>query len=562
MNELMKYKTEFEDGVIEFEVIKPDYISKYSDERLDLLEEQGELLDLAEKDLDEQIRKLNSSIDNLTNKADGIDYAIAICCGAVAGLVDILFVGEFDFKTAKDSVDKAFEDFVNNRAKEIKVDEAIKEAKANYAKKGQKLPKEKIAEIRAGIEKTFKDKPNLASSIKTLEDKYKIPSDNLWSGKDAGISAKSHHLDDLAHHPSVIGLAASILTQFTKKGYFQNAEGIPFAFDVENQELIGNGLKEKIICGVINWVGHLISDMAGSNSSARKGNLGMGLPGPFVTTLKEISMLPIFKETKLSQIANDLFTKDNAIFGEFRLDLRSELAIAKELTRQAIPIFLNQVLLRTVFFVRRFIMYAKTATSLKDIPWREVLPFGNRTIARMSTISLATMEVIDITDAAIRGAIEAEKAGAAGAEVGAAGGPYGAAAGAASAGTVAFWKTFALRVNYVGIGSLVVAGVVDTGMGFKREKLLSERIALYNQKISIENARVFFKEAEMWISAEKAGESIEEAYQMIEIADKEINDSVASIMDNLEKIGEHIDAAEEKNPGLKEDMLNTLKWGL
>lgn len=437
MNEFMKYKTELDNGVIEFEVIQPTYLQKYTDERLALLEEQGELLDVAEKEIDQQIKELNARIDNLTNHADGIDYAIAICCGAVAGLVDIFFVGEFDFQTAKTSVDKAFEDFVNKSAKDIKVDEAIKQAKENYAKKGEKLSKDRIAEIRAGIEKNFKDNPNLGKSIKVLEEKYKIPSDNLWNGQNVGISAKSHHLDDLAHHPSIIGLAASILTQYTKEGYFQNKEGgLPFTLDVENQELIGNGLKAKLVCGVINWVGHLISDMAGSSTSAGKGRLGMGLPGPFVTSLKELSMLPIFKNTKLSQIANDLFTKDDAIFGEFRLDLRSELAIAKELTRQAIPIFLDQVLIRTIYFARRLITHAKTARSLKDIPWREVLPFGNRTIARMSTISLGTMEVIDITDAAIRGAIEAEKAGAAGAEVGAVGGPYGAAAGAASAGTV------------------------------------------------------------------------------------------------------------------------------
>ncbi len=562
MNEFMKFKTELEDGVIEYEVFKPDYSQEYSDERLFLLEEQYADLDLVERNIDQQIQKLNSNIDNLTNSADGMDYAVAICCGAVAGLVDIFFIGEFDFKSAKESVDKAFEDFVNNKAKDIKVDEAIKEAKAKYAKQGKKLPKEKIAEIKAGVEKRFKDNPNLSSSINTLEEKFKIPTDNLWKDKEVGITAKSHHLDDLSHHPSILGLSASILTQFTKRGYFQNAEGAPFAFDVENKELIGNDLKAKLYCGVINWVGHLISDMAGSSSSARKGNAGMGLPGPFVTMLKELSMLPIFKNTKLSQIANDLFTKDDAIFGEFRLDLRSELAIAKELTRQSIPVFIDQVLIRTIYFIRRVVMHAKNVKRLSDIPWREVLPFGNRTIARMSTISLGVMEVFDITDAAIRGAIEAEKAGVAGAEVGAVGGPYGAAAGAAAAGTVAFWKTFALRVNYVGVGSFAVAGFVDVGMGLKRGKLISERIALYDKKISIENARLYYKEAEMWISAEKAGESIEEAYQLIEVAEKEIEESVESIKENLDKISEHIDAAEEKNPGLKDDMLNTLKWGL
>ncbi len=76
MDDLMKYKTELDDGLVEFEIIKPNYLNVYSDERIALLEEQGEFLDLVEKDLDEQITKLNSSIDNLTNKADGIDYAV------------------------------------------------------------------------------------------------------------------------------------------------------------------------------------------------------------------------------------------------------------------------------------------------------------------------------------------------------------------------------------------------------------------------------------------------------------------------------------------------------
>ncbi|MCR4813939.1 MAG: hypothetical protein K5879_03840 [Lachnospiraceae bacterium] len=562
MNEFMKYKIDEGDDVIEFEVYEPQYLKEYSDERLAFLEEQGQFFELVEKDLDQQIEELNGKIDNLTNKADGYDYAIAICSGAIAGLVDILFVGEFDFEGAKTSVDEAFGKFVNNRAKDIKIDEALKKAKENYAKKGQPLTKEKIAEIKAGIEKNFKDNPNLASSIKVLEEKFKLPTDNIWSGENIGISTLTHHLDDLAHHPTIIGLAASILTQFTKQGYFQNKEGLPFVLDVKNKELIGKDLKAKLVCGVINWIGHLISDMAGSYSSARRGTPGMGLPGPFVSTLKELSTLPLFKNTNLAEIANYLFTDDNAIFGKFRLDLRSELAIAKELTKQAIPVFVDEVLVRTSFFVRRLLESAKTAQSIKDIPWKEVLPVGNRTVARMVTISLGTMEVVDLTDAAIRGAIEANKAGAAGAEVGAAGGPYGAAAGAATASTVAFWKTFALRVNYVGVGSFAVAGFVDTAMGIQRQKLISERISMYDQKLAVSNAKVCFKEAEMWISAEKAGESIEEAYRMIEVSEKEIDDAVVKILQNLDLIADHVDAAEEKNPGLKESMLKTLKWGI
>ena len=58
MDEIMKYKTELDDGVVEFEVIKPNYLNAYTDERIALLEEQGEFLDLVDKDLDEQITNL------------------------------------------------------------------------------------------------------------------------------------------------------------------------------------------------------------------------------------------------------------------------------------------------------------------------------------------------------------------------------------------------------------------------------------------------------------------------------------------------------------------------
>ena len=538
MTEEKNFKIVVEDSTFEFNVLKPKCIENNSISETEYYENEEKFFDLVEEDLNLQIEELNKKISIYTNNADTYDYIVAVCSGVFAGLLDIFFVGDFNFEGAKKSIDKAFNDFVNKKAKDIKVDEAINNARKKYEKKGEKLTKEKIAEIKTGIEKEFKENPNLSSSIKTLEKKYKIPSDSLWNGKDNGISAKSHHLDDLAHHPTIIGLTVSIICQFMKepKGIFQNSEGVFFTYDVENKELIGKDLKSKLICGVINWIGHLISDMAGSNSSARKGTPGMGLPGPFVSTLKELSMLPIFKKMKFSELANHLFTNDNAIFDKYRLDLRSELAIGKELVRQSIPIFLNEIIIRSFYFIRRFIINAKTATSIGDIPWREVIPVGNRTIERMNTISLATMEGLDITDAAIRGAM--------------------------TANVPMFFKTFALRVNYVGICSFAIACTVDTGMGVERQKLLSQRIKLYDEKIKAKNGILYFKEADMWISAEKAGIAIDEAYQMIDVAEEVVNDSFVSIKNNLDKIGESIDQADEMNPGLRESLLDTLKWGI
>lgn len=561
MNQLMTYQTKVDDDVIEFEVIEPQYFKETSDERLKMLEREGKLLDFAIEDIDRQIEEISGEINYLTNHSDGFDYAVAVCSGLIAGLIDSFFVGEFDFDGAKQSVNKAFDKLVLERAKNIKIEDALKEAKEKYGKKGEDLPKEVIAQIISRIEDTFNNNPNPADAIETFAKKYKIPIDFFMQGLKQDESTATFHLDELMHHPSIIGLTISILSQFTKTGFFQEQNSIPFEVDSAKHELVGKGLREKLICAVVNWLGYLINDTVSGNLDKSEAPL-VKLPEPFVSVLKELGTLPVFQQNNLPDIFSYLLNNDNELLKQYRLNLGNELEIGKEIARQAIPVFVDEILVRTVYLARRFLKYGKNVTDLSEIPWKDVLPIGNRTIARMITISLGTMEVIDITDAAIRGVIEAEKAGVAGAEAGAAAGPYGAAAGAATFSTAAFWKTFALRVNYVGVGSFAVAGYVDSSMGLQRQELLSERIALYDRKIAGLNGKMYFKEAEMWVSAEEAGKSVEEAYQYIFKVKKEMKDSIARISSSLDKIEEHLKTVDEKNPGLKESMLNTLKWGL
>ena len=554
MNNSQKYQIDSDGAIIKYEVLLPE---TESDERL-LCE-----LSASEEQIDEQLQKIDEVIDGkselidkYTNNADALYYAIAASSGVIAGVLDIVFVGSFDFDAAKTSVDKAFDKFVHERAKEIKITEEIDKYKKKMAEKGLPIDKQRITQIKSNVENHFKTQKK-SSSIKILEDYFGLPSDSIWSSKD-GITPKSHHLDDFSHHPTVIGLASSILTQFTKTATFSNTLGIRIVYSIEDSELIGDGLKEKIIAGTINWLGHLISDMAGSRGSAAKGNLGMGLPGPVLSLIKELSSLPILKETQLPKLVNYLFTNDNAIFGKYRMDLRSELAIGKELTKQAIPIFTNEILVRSFYFLRELLTCARAAYNLRDIPWQSIVPIGNRTIERMMTISVGTMEAFDITEAAIQGAIAAEKASIAGATVGSVGGPVGTAGGASSAGTVAFFKTFALRINYVGITRLVLAGFIDTSMGIKRGKLINERISLYNEKLKLTNAKVLVSEAEMWISAEDAGIAILDAYSEISKAQEIFKEAYEDIDNSLNSIGRSVECIKQVNPGLPESMISVL----
>lgn len=129
-------------------------------------------------DFDKLIFDLDEKIDLLSSQADNLDYLIAIASGLTCALLDILWIGEFDL----------------NQGREIasdKVDSFVK----------------KIAEIVEG--KKFE---NLNDAVKSLEKRFPIPSDGNTPDFGGGLQ---HHLRDFAHHPTLVGLACSILTQFT-----------------------------------------------------------------------------------------------------------------------------------------------------------------------------------------------------------------------------------------------------------------------------------------------------------------------------------------------------------
>jgi hypothetical protein len=93
-----------------------------------------------------------------------------------------------------------------------------------------------------------------------------------------------------------------------------------------------------------------------------------------------------------------------------------------------------------MYFIRHLYLELKEKETVEMIEWKRVIPFHNRTIARMTTISTGTMEVVDMTDAAIR-------------------------AGMKSGGNpVVFASQFVLRINFVGIGRFTIACTTDVAM--------------------------------------------------------------------------------------------------
>ena len=169
-----------------------------------------------EFDFDKTIYDLNSQIELLSSHADNLDYVVAIASGIACGLLDILWVGEFDLADGRSIASD-------------KVDLFVK----------------KTAEMLEG--KKFDD---VKSAVKSLEKRFMIPSDGNTADFGGGLQ---HHLRDFAHHPTIVGLAFSLLTQFTEKSYGTDVNGVFIAVDVpeKSKPFIGKDISQKILMGTL-----------------------------------------------------------------------------------------------------------------------------------------------------------------------------------------------------------------------------------------------------------------------------------------------------------------------
>ena len=273
------FQNSVDDFRIKYTLVVPEDSASYTQ----LSEEEQAFL----KELDNAY----ADIERLTCQADGYDYAIAISSGIIAGLIDSFFVGEWDFKNAKKQSNIA----VNNRI-------------LDFAKKDPRyIP------WCEGVGKTARwkrrDPDRLASAVEFLEEKYVLPGDNDWKFEGSGITASSHHLDDFCHHPTLVGMICCILVQFTGNAKYHTASGDVVILPVSVNEY-GNFVSEKVfgkvLAGVVNWFfnaaqtlknqkGHLMSDMAGSISAVKGKKEGAGVPGTVMSTLKELSALPLLE---------------------------------------------------------------------------------------------------------------------------------------------------------------------------------------------------------------------------------------------------------------------------
>jgi hypothetical protein len=141
--------------------------------------------------------------------------------------------------------------------------------------------------------------------------------------------------------------------------------------------------------------------------------------------------------------------------------MRHELAVVGAIGKQAIPVLLNEVLVRSTYFLLRLAGEFKVNDRVGNVDWNKVLPFGNRTIERMMTVASMTLSMADTADAAVRASIE-------------------------SAGNfVIFSQKFVARYNVVAAGRAAVSIVREVSNEARERELLHERRLLVEAKTEI-----------------------------------------------------------------------------
>lgn len=327
---------------------------------------------------------LDSQINILSSKADKWDCLVALGSGVACAMMDILWTKDFSLIEGRDLANDKVENLVRKTAQMMGC-----------------------------------DSDDLKKCVKFLEDKFPIPSDGNTPDFGGGLQ---HHLRDFAHHPTIIGLIFSLLTQFTYKSYGTDVAGNFMIVDVPEKSriYIGEDTSSKIINGTIVWFFHLISDIAGSSSTADLSG-GTGIPGPILSIAKEMSCLPIFKsihknDTSLFVLLSKMFNgtlfakhdENGQIIREsiVKLDFRGEMGFAVEIGKQAIPVVANECIVRTFYMIRQLARQMKEIQitrieDFKKINIKEILPFNSPTLTRMLTIATGVFTALDVSEAVV-----------------------------------------------------------------------------------------------------------------------------------------------------------------
>ena len=485
---------------------------------LEILEPASEM-DAQLAEIDEKIANLSIETDKLTSHTDKLDYAVAVASGVLTGLIDALFVGETEYD----------------------------------------------------IEKVRKE----------LEKKYHTPHDSAYQhrivkddGKTGWISSTQYHrFEDLAHHPTILGLLASILSRFFRIAIFCKGSGKNINIFFTDPKSSIQTQKEEAADMYMAWGLAILSGVGAwvVSVAKSKGVLDKNIPAPLRKVIEAVVAMPAIIELLISvdkwlgHIMSDVSTTQgiggsiisniNELFtlipGLNKLGLADKVkkcyasksmnllkgsgVIFSAAKHQMLPVVINEALVRCFYFLRHLITEYKQSNGFENINWGNVIPFGNRTVERMITVASGTFTAVDTLDALIKGAIH-------------------------SGGTLAgFGKQVFLRLNFVGIGRFAIALGTDVVMGLSKDAKDRKTMLLKAEALYLMDAKLYHGETLVWSAAKDANESVDKLLEAMRGISFEIADGARSVSDSVETIKAlDTESIEKNNEGLTSELLEIL----
>ncbi len=286
------------------------------------------------------------------DKCDTTDYLAAVACGAAGGFMDIFLVGAPGSSVLGKWSDK-------------QVDNAV----MGFAKI-------------TGWNKDGSKSGNVKSAIGYLEKNFKVNYDQKCSSDTGymvdGMTTKNHHMRSLAHSPDIVGLFFSILNQFTSTSSFIDIKGQIITLSTGEPGLTGDNIISRLFCGITNWLGHIMSDVAGSSGAKGRGS---GIVMPFY----ELFGLCKFGRFNIGKDKQDLAILATRAFQE-GYDFRYGLA-------QAVPVIITDLSIRLVWALRQHFQFGRPVSECRPdkshADLRVMLLFGNGTLCVMDGFDAA-----------------------------------------------------------------------------------------------------------------------------------------------------------------------------
>lgn len=200
-------------------------------------------------------KSLMKVVDPNKEWCDRYEFAMAAFCGAAAGLVDAVFIKNPEMQKAGAKLGKFTDEQVNNVV-------------IRFARMVPGHP-----QIR-----------DVHDAISFLERRFKVNYDQHNSKEVGGkhsLTPKDHHRKSIPHSATLVGLVFAIIDQMRETSTTVSGGKIYCTRTADGSvHLQGRTFQEKLFAAFVNWMGHCMSDVAGSSNSAKIGHRGMGLAMP------------------------------------------------------------------------------------------------------------------------------------------------------------------------------------------------------------------------------------------------------------------------------------------